>query len=646
MCKQSRRVFWMELTALLVGVTIVGPFELRRLLSDGLAEALFGINVDTTPYILLFLVLPLCLWFRRDTTRSRWFQILREWLADSPRAPDASSRTSRTRAALLALFVGLCSLGGSAGLGNRSVGARSGLTFQDLPPAFHDEYSYLFQAKTFLAGRLSYPSHPTAPRLFDQMHVLNEGRFASRYFPGVGMWIVPFLAIGHPCWGHWMAGAIIAVLVFGIGRELQNNGAGLLAGVLTALAPGMALFSNLLLSHHPTLVGLSLFMFCFFRMQRTGRIADALLSGTGLSYAMLCRPMTAFGIGLPFGLVVAWSLLRSAYGSRKSASVLDAVPRENSFRRHCLRALALATPLAVGLAILYGYDRAITGNGLTTPYQLYTDIYTPRHVYGFDNVIRGERNLGPRVLDNYDRWAKNLTPELAARNVGNRVLAGCQWTLGIVPLAMAFVVFAGTGSGQDKRWWLILAAILSLHAVHIPYWYDGIMHWHYVFESGPLLLLVLASATQTFVRDVNQRNRSWLVTWWGAVIGAAVFVNWVSFPPFWSPSRVEAGLNELAFARQKYYAFQETIRRSVTEKPAIVLIEPDPSDRHIDFVVNAPSLDAEILLGRFRPSGPRSPRTNSQKLRVNSLTEAATYSAQRLGRSSESIDNCRGFQSS
>ena len=55
--------------------------------------------------------------------------------------------------------------------------------FGDQPPAYHDEFSYAFQAKTYLAKRLSSESHPTVARLFDQMHVVNEGRFASRYFP-------------------------------------------------------------------------------------------------------------------------------------------------------------------------------------------------------------------------------------------------------------------------------------------------------------------------------------------------------------------------------------------------------------------------------------------------------------------------------
>jgi hypothetical protein len=32
-----------------------------------------------------------------------------------------------------------------------------------------------------------------------------------------------------------------------------------------------------------------------------------------------------------------------------------------------------------------------------------------------------------------------------------------------------------------------------------------------------------------------------------------------------------------------------------------VFVEPDPTDRHIDYVVNTPALDAPILYARYRP---------------------------------------------
>src|SRR3972149_7963546 len=122
--------------------------------------------------------------------------------------------------------------------------------------------------------------------------------------------------------------------------------------------------------------------------------------------------------------------------------------------------------------------------------------------------------LGPKVIDNYDRWAKNLTPRLAVRNTRDRLLAAWHWTFSIPMLAMAGIVFFGFLPGRDRRWWLVPAATISLFAMHVPYWFVGVMNWDYVFESGPLWLLMFAGATQ------------WLFEAWGSAGGRALPVWW------------------------------------------------------------------------------------------------------------------------
>jgi hypothetical protein len=460
------------------------------------------------------------------------------------------------------------------------------------------------------------------------MHVINEGRFASRYFPGVGLWLAPFVAIGRPYWAEWLAAGLTSFFVFWAGRELAGNGVGLAAGLLTALSPGMGLFSNLLLSHGPTMAALSLFLFVFLRFMRTGRPSEAFCAGCGLSFAMLCRPMTAAGIALPFGVWLAWWLASPvARGRRERPTEMAGVapaagaPVPNDSRapfatpvedpagsklrvppiRRWRAAVALTVPLAIGLGLLFVYDFAITGNGFLSPYELYTNTYTPRHVYGFNNVVRGDRKLGPKVLDNYDRWAENLTPRLAAENVKKRAAASAKWTLGPVPLAMAIIVFLLAALWQvDWRWRFVAAAVVSLHAVHVPYWLSGIMNWHYVFETGPLLLMIFAVTSKQLVNCWKQSKQILMPAWWAALVASAVVTNWLPFDPFWE-SRVDAGVEELSFARMKYERLQRLIDQSVTKWPALLLIEADPADRHIDYVVNDPDLTARVLRGRYRP---------------------------------------------
>ncbi|TXT21907.1 MAG: hypothetical protein FD138_3934 [Planctomycetota bacterium] len=312
-----RRIVIAQTAALLAALAVVIPTEIEhwRTSQQKGANWFFGIY-DTTIPLLLLLLLPYFWSVRRPflLLDSSWWQQLCAWWNDRPQ----TERATRSRRGLLiaVLLIAVTSLLLSHHVFSLPAGDREQYRFGELPPAYHDEFSYLFQAKTYLAGRLSFESHPTAARLFDQMHVVNEGRFASRYFPATGLWIAPWLWLGWPILGHWLAGAATCVLVFGIGRELSNNGTGFVAGMLTALSPGMALFGNLLLAHHPTLLGLFFFAWSFLRWLRRGSIRDVAFAGIGLSWAMLCRPMTAAGFALSFGVVFVvklWAkLTRSA----------------------------------------------------------------------------------------------------------------------------------------------------------------------------------------------------------------------------------------------------------------------------------------------------------------------------------------------
>jgi hypothetical protein len=583
-----------------ISLAIVVPAEIDRwneLTGEPGTAWLFDMNVDTTPYAVLFILAPV-MWVLRQPLIARpprlWTRF-KKWLGESPRNSPSGSRLAVILAIFFVAFVAAVSC---LRVASTPVTA-DGVAFGALPPAYHDEYSYLFQAQTFEAGRLSFPSHPTAARMFDQMHVLNEGNFASRYFPGNGLWITPFLMLGSPFVGHWLATVIVCVFVFLIGRELSCNGVGLLAGVLAALSPGLVLFGNMLLAHQPTLVGLGLFIYSFLRMQRLldeprdatsagsarGIVLAAGLSGIGLSFAMLCRPMTAAGVGLPFGLWLAWWLVRNVRQHRLAATKVVA---------------GFAIPLAIGFAIAGVYNASTTGSALTTPYHLYTELFTPRHMFGFNNVERAQPLITDRTLENYDQWAENLDASRAVQNVQNRFVASWQWTLGLVAVVLLGTVFlTGAWRNLDGRWWLILAAIFSLHAVHIPYWYDGIFHWHYVFESGILWCLVAAAASQLLVTCFANAERPWMAAWVGLLLVASVVTNNVAIPPFQGVSRLDVGISQLAFSRVRYFQFQQLLAQRVTELPALVLVRHDPADRHIDYVTNHPSLTEPLLIGRL-----------------------------------------------
>lgn len=526
-----------------------------------------------------------------------------------PRSPDSQPSA-------VTLLIGLLAF---------TVAATTGWSQKDLPPAYHDEYSYLFQTHTLLAGRTWFPSFEGMPQIFDQMHVLNEGRFASRYFPGAGMWFLVFHGVG-PIWGQWFAQAVTAIGASLVATQIAGRRAGLFAGLAVALSPGLVLFSQLYLAHHPTLIGLTLFLVTFLRLKwhcesgniirrkdRVGVLALSFAAGLGLSYAMLCRPMTAAGIGLPFGVWLFWWALRGPRANPGGLSITAATltpesedagptgeispPRSPVFPpRPIPILLMMAIPILAGIGLQLIYNKSITGRALTSPYQLYTDIYTPRHVYGFNNVTRGEQHLGPKVLDRYDRWAENLTLPLAIRKMGIRLVTSGRWTLGLVPLigVAAMLICRWKSWNSDLK--LIVASIASLHLAHLPYWFEGIMGWHYVFESAPLWGIVLGVVTADFVRWAREAGFSALRWWWGAMLMTSLTVSWISVPSLWT-GRIERGLGEVAFSRMRYEQFDRMIHDQVTA-PAIVFIRHNPVEEHIDYVSNTPQLDGPILKAR------------------------------------------------
>ena len=152
-----------------------------------------------------------------------------------------------------------------------------------------------------------------------------------------------------------------------------------------------------------------------------------------------------------------------------------------------------------------------------------------------------------------------------------------------------------------RRWLPIVLAIVSLHLAHVPYWYAGIMNWHYVFESGPFWCLLVAGVTVGLWQVAGRVGRPGLALAWSGLLLVSPVTSYQSFEPVWSPSRIGLAVGEVGFARKKHEEFRSLVRQRVKEDRALVLVDPDPADRHIDFVVNEPTLDAAVLVGRYVP---------------------------------------------
>jgi hypothetical protein len=62
--------------------------------------------------------------------------------------------------------------------------------------------------------------------------------------------------------------------------------------------------------------------------------------------------------------------------------------------------------------------------------------------------------------------------------------------------------------------------------------------------------------------------------------------------------RLVKGISEIRFSRQYYAGFDRRLREAGVRPLALVLIRPDPDDRHRDLITNSPALDDPILRAR------------------------------------------------
>jgi len=348
------------------------------------------------------------------------------------------------------------------------------------------------------------------------------------------------------------------------------------------------------LAHHATMFALSVFLWAFLRLVVSSRVFDAFLAGIFLTLAMMGRPMTAAGFALPFGV---WFVVQLARRRVHENSATD--PQTRLAFRHVV---AMGGPLIAGFVMLMIMNQSITRHWNRSAYQYYTDTWTPSHRFGFNNAEIGQAAAGPKTLKAYDRWATNLTLHKSMENVWHRTIASGQWSLGIAALLFAVICALPScchWSGGDLRIGLVCLSIVTLHLVHIPYWYDGIMHWHYVFETAPLLLMLAAVGLQNSA-DVMRalRIKSPMRAWLLALMYASLLPNWVNAESFWGASRVSQAVSEQAFSRVRFELFNRLVNSTAVQHPCLILVDERNSDPQLSYIVNPPDLSGDVLVCR------------------------------------------------
>ncbi len=176
-------------------------------------------------------------------------------------------------------------------------------------PHLEDELAYLFQARTLARGDLVIES-PTPARPFWQPFVIDHnGQRFGKYPLGWPLLLAGGEAAGQPWVVNAFLSALTVALVYRLGREIFNPDTGVFAAGLTAFSPIALLLNGTLMGHTAALFSAMLFMYFYWRMERSRRYALrwGLLAGFALGLLVINRPLAGVAVAAPF---IAYSGVR------------------------------------------------------------------------------------------------------------------------------------------------------------------------------------------------------------------------------------------------------------------------------------------------------------------------------------------------
>lgn len=401
---------------------------------------------------------------------------------------------------------------GMAALVNRSV-------FERLPH-LEDEYAYIFQARVFARGDIVMEI-PETRRAFWQPFVIdypdNNSRF-GKYSPG---WPA-LLAVGEWLGQLWFINAAFAALtvavVYRLGREVFNADTGTIAAALTAFSPMALLLNASYMGHTSALFFFTLFMYAYWRMDRTGSVRWGLLAGLALGVLIVNRPLSALGVALPFILWSGLKTIRAALASHLWTTIKPYL------------ALAAVALVIAGFLPLYNY--AATGDAGKN---LYTLVWSYDRI-GFGEccgrsghtIVKGIRHTRFDLsLFAADLFGWQITPVTAEIQDHLRTASDFYPVLGLSLFILPFGLWIGF-----RRWWMRGWLLVMLFWLLFPLLRDmafirGLPRIGGEYQSDPLWLWLAAGAIPFLTAPIaigKQPDRQTTWTW----LLLAVFVGLVS----------------------------------------------------------------------------------------------------------------------
>jgi hypothetical protein len=357
-------------------------------------------------------------------------------------------------------------------------------------PNSGDEYDYLFQAKTFLAGRLWNPP-PPVPELFSFFHIsLRGSKWVTFYPPGWPLLLMAGMALRLPAYLVCpLAGGLLLFVVLKLGERRDGALGGLLAVILLALSPFFIFNAGSYFNHVPAAAAGLMFCWAAIAFLDRPRPSTAWLAGIALGVLGLIRPADVPIFAVPFLAEFCW----------------------RAGRRHYRLAPMIVLAGLPFLAILLLYYSAITGALLPNP-----NWESPTLQFGLSMVDEQGRHV-------------HLVDQLWAALTQITTLA--EWTSPLLVLGFA-AAFVRLAVGRRLSFVDLVFPAFVIGYMLVPF--DGGNQYgpRYYFEAFPCLVLTLVSGITPLLGDAANPQRT-AFAWFLLLAHGAVSIAGVVIIGFW-----------------------------------------------------------------------------------------------------------------